>query len=92
MEITEEDQIEMTYTVLHCLIEGEWFDAVDSVLGRLKIGPIETSVLLAILTATAMLEVRKKLSYRSQFYRRCIEMLQDRVGSEEAEELLAGLE
>lgn len=87
----EEDAVEAIYVKLFALLEARDFAAMDDVLLTLNVEGQFSSVLLSVLTFTAMSNVRPRLSARDAFYHRVKECLVGRVGGEMADRLLVGL-
>ena len=89
----EDDAIEYVYDRMHRLIENDSYDAVDGVLRRINVDRHKTSVLLSLLTVTALPKIGSQLEWREDFYNRVRNCLVHREpGEEDVNELLFGLE
>lgn len=88
----EDDAIEAVYDRFqHLLGEDGGLAVIDEMLRELDVSQHHISVLLSILTITALSGVRKHLSSRPLFYDRVKEYLTHKEGPQGAEELLVGL-
>lgn len=83
-KLDEDKGIDLVYFVMRNLIAKELFHHIDSVLSLMDVTKFRTSVLLSILTITAM--VKSQLVFRDEFFSRVKNHLVD-----DTDELLFGL-
>jgi hypothetical protein len=87
----EEDIIAETYKIIWEMIRNQEFQKIDDFLRSCEIEKQKSSVLLSILTITAMSGVEPWLPYRKDFYNRVERFLIYRHGEETAGQMLIGL-